>query len=86
MTPVRSLVYEFPSEMGASPNQIVRLFRKFISSRQSVTPSPGNVGPDQESFNRAWSDYVEWSGLDEAGLREALRDAAGRSSGKARPA
>lgn len=57
-----------------------------MSPGQSAPASPTTPEPAQASFDRAWADYVEWSGLDEAGLPEAPRDATDRSSGKACPA
>ncbi|GAA1052441.1 hypothetical protein GCM10009570_10300 [Dietzia natronolimnaea] len=34
---------------------------------------PPDTRAEQTPFDRAWADYVEWSGLDEAGLPDALR-------------
>lgn len=51
------------------------MFRPFRlpARRRSAQASPPDTGSEQESYDRAWADYVEWSGLDEAGLPEAPR-------------
>ena len=46
----------------------MRFFR-FFRPRPSTKPShPATAEQDPLAFNRAWADYVEWSGLDEDGL------------------
>ncbi|MFN3600820.1 MAG: hypothetical protein ACK4UY_05460 [Dietzia sp.] len=42
--------------------------------RPRAAPAPPTPAePDQASYDRAWADYVEWSGLDEDRLDEIRR-------------
>lgn len=44
---------------------------RFLARRQAADAAPPDSEGEEESYNRAWADYVEWSGLDEEGLPEA---------------
>ena len=47
------------------------MFEPFRRRRGRSAPSaPPAVESDQTAFDRAWADYVEWSGLDEDQLPE----------------
>ena len=48
------------------------MFKPFRRRRGSTAPSvPPAVETDQSDFDRAWADYVEWSGLDEDQLPDS---------------
>lgn len=46
---------------------------RFRARRQAAHAAPPDTGSEQESYDRAWADYVEWSGLDETGLPQSPR-------------
>lgn len=47
---------------------------RFLARRQTAHAAPLDTRSEQESYDRAWADYVEWSGLDETGLPDGHRD------------
>ncbi|MBB1032458.1 hypothetical protein G6027_16555 [Dietzia sp. SLG310A2-38A2] len=49
-------------------------FFGFGRGRAAAPATPTTAEPDQASYDRAWADYVEWSGLDEERLPEARRE------------
>lgn len=52
------------------------MFRPIRAKRGRLAPpiQPPETRAEQANYDRAWADYVEWSGLDEAGLPDAFGD------------
>lgn len=64
--------YPIPSRCAAHPNKNVKVSWpiRSRSGRRAAPAPPTAAGPDRASYNCAWADYVEWSGLDEDRLAE----------------
>lgn len=52
------------------------MFRSFrcLTRRHPAQAIPPVTESEQDSYDRAWADYVQWSGLDEDNLNNQRRD------------
>ncbi|MDX2358751.1 hypothetical protein [Dietzia sp. PP-33] len=67
-------IRRLPSRVASLPNKKVKILWPFRQRRPATRLPPPDAESQQVAFDRAWADYVEWSGLDESGLPDARRE------------